>query len=78
MDDTAILTRIHALVEQERELRARRGGLSSTQRQRLESLEYQLDQTWDLLRQRRAREELGENPDDVRERSVNDVESYLP
>lgn len=52
-------------------------GLGSTDRQRLESLERQLDQLWDLLRQRRAREETGEDPDAAKERSVDDVESYL-
>jgi hypothetical protein len=40
-------------------------------------LEVQLDQAWDLLRQRRAREETGEDPDAASERSGNDVESYL-
>jgi hypothetical protein len=77
MDDQTILGHIHNLVAEERQLRASREGLSSAQRQRLESLEQQLDQAWDLLRQRRAREDLGEDPDAVRERSVNDVESYL-
>jgi hypothetical protein len=40
-------------------------------------LEIQLDQAWDLLRQRRAREDTGDDPNDARERSGNDVESYL-
>lgn len=77
MDDSTILTRIHDLVEEERELRADRQGLGAGQRRRLETLEQQLDQAWDLLRQRRAREDLGEDPGNARERSVDDVESYL-
>jgi hypothetical protein len=80
MDDQTILGHIHELVDEEKQLRASRssrGGLSSTDRRRLETLEYQLDQAWDLLRQRRAREDFGEDPDAARERSVNDVESYL-
>jgi hypothetical protein len=40
-------------------------------------LERQLDQAWDLLRQRRAREEYGEDPNAAQERSPGDVEGYL-
>jgi hypothetical protein len=40
-------------------------------------LEEQLDQAWDLLRQRRARAESGDDPDVAQERSVNEVEGYL-
>ena len=77
MDDTSILAHIHELVEEEKALRAGNHGLDSTSRQRLESLEQQLDQAWDLLRQRRAREDTGEDPDAAHERSVNEVEGYL-
>ena len=79
MNDKTILDRIHELVAEEKQLRdSHRGqGLGAEDRQRLESLERQLDQAWDLLRQRRAREELGENPDDAKERPVDEVESYL-
>jgi Protein of unknown function (DUF2630) len=79
VNDKTILDRIHELVAEEKQLRdSHRGqGLGAEDRQRLESLERQLDQAWDLLRQRRAREELGENPDDAKERPVDEVESYL-
>jgi Protein of unknown function (DUF2630) len=77
MDDKSLLDHIHALVEEEKQLRAAHRGLSGADRQRLESVERQLDQYWDLLRQRRAREEFGENPDEAKERTVNEVESYL-
>jgi hypothetical protein len=77
VDDKTILDHISQLVEEEKQLRARNHGLSADDRRRLESLEQQLDQTWDLLRQRRAREDTGEDPDAARERSVNEVESYL-
>jgi hypothetical protein len=77
MDDTSILAHIHELVEEEKQLRASNHGLDGTSRQRLESLEQQLDQAWDLLRQRRAREDTGEDPDAAHERSVNEVEGYL-
>lgn len=75
--DRAILDRINELVTEERQLRAARHGLNADDRKRLQALEYQLDQAWDLLRQRRAREEADENPDVAHERSVDDVESYL-
>lgn len=77
MDDKTLLQRIHELVEEEKRLRAAGRGMSSADRQRLDALERQLDQTWDLLRQRRAREDNGDDPDDARERSVDEVESYL-
>jgi hypothetical protein len=77
MDDKSLLSNIHELVDEERRLRASHRGLSSDDRQRLETVERHLDQCWDLLRQRRAREEIGENPDEAKERSVNEVESYL-
>jgi hypothetical protein len=77
VDDKTILEHIHELVAEERQLRSGGHGLTGAQRLRLESLERQLDQTWDLLRQRRAREETGEDPDAAKERSIDDVESYL-
>jgi uncharacterized protein DUF2630 len=77
MDDTSILAHIHELVEEEKQLRAGHHGLDGTSRQRLQALEQQLDQAWDLLRQRRAREDTGEDPNAAHERSVNEVEGYL-
>ena len=77
MDDKSLLSQIHELVEEEKTLRASHRGLVGEDRVRLESVERQLDQLWDLLRQRRAREEFGENPDEAKERSVNEVEGYL-
>ncbi len=75
--DRGILARIHALVDEERKLRAGGHGLARPERERLQQLEAQLDQAWDLLRQRRAREESGEDPDSSSERSLDEVESYL-
>jgi hypothetical protein len=75
--DQTILDRINSLVEEERRLRASGHGLDHDGRERLRVVEDRLDQAWDLLRQRRAREETGEDPDAASERSVNEVESYL-
>jgi hypothetical protein len=40
------------------------------------SLEVELDQCWDLLRQRRARREFGQDPNDARVRPASVVERY--
>jgi hypothetical protein len=77
MDDKSLLSHINELVDEEKRLRGANRGLSGEDRQRLDSIERQLDQCWDLLRQRRAREEYGEDPDAAKERSVDEVESYL-
>jgi len=44
--------------------------------QRLRQLEVALDQCWDLLRQRRARRNTGENPDEANVRDPEIVEHY--
>jgi Protein of unknown function (DUF2630) len=79
MDDAEILSQIHNLVEEEKTLRAdhRSEGLRGQDRSRLEQIEEQLDRAWDLLRQRRAREEFDENPGEAKERPTNEVEGYL-
>jgi hypothetical protein len=77
MDEKSMLDHINELVAEEKTLRAAHHGLSSDDRTRLEQVEYQLDQCWDMLRQRRARAEFGEDTEDVKERSVNEVEGYL-
>lgn len=79
MDDKDILSRISGLIETEHELRTQLadGELSSEQeRERLRSAEEALDQCWDLLRQRRARREYGENPDAAAARPAAEVEGY--
>jgi hypothetical protein len=79
MDDREILERISNLIETEHDLRSQLadGRLSSEQeRERLRSAEEALDQCWDLLRQRRAKREFGENPDAAAVRSSNEVEGY--
>lgn len=77
VDDKTILDHIHQLVDEEKRLRAERHPLGADDRMRLQHLGEQLDQAWDLLRQRRAREETGDDPNVAQERSVNEVEGYL-
>ena len=79
MDDKQILTHINELIETERKLRQQlaNGELSSTEEHhQLRSTEEALDQCWDLLRQRRARQEFGESPDGAAARPVSEVEHY--
>jgi uncharacterized protein DUF2630 len=77
MDDSDVMAHINELVREEHELRGNAHGLDDAGRERLRSLEEQLDQYWDLLRQRRAKEEYGANPDEAAERPAGQVETYL-
>jgi uncharacterized protein DUF2630 len=70
--DVEILHRIQSLVEEEHELRS--GGAVDSGR--LQHLEEQLDQCWDLLRQRRARREFDQDPGEAEVRPADTVEHY--
>jgi hypothetical protein len=43
---------------------------------RLEEIRVELDRLWDLLRQRRALRDAGQNPDLANERAAETVERY--
>ncbi|HEY3261073.1 MAG TPA: DUF2630 family protein [Pseudonocardiaceae bacterium] len=79
MEDEDISARISRLAEEERRLHAEHvgTGLSEADARRLVSIETQLDQCWDLLRQRRALREMGEDPDQAGVRDERTVEGYL-
>lgn len=79
MDERSILSHISDLVAEERALRERHvgEGLDGADQARLQAIEEDLDQTWDLLRQRRAKAEFGESPDSAETRPTDEVESYL-
>lgn len=80
MDDKEILGQIDQLIRTERSLRARlaAGELSTHEEHaRLRAAEEALDQCWDLLRQRRARREFGEDPGESAARPASEVEGYL-
>ena len=80
MDDKEILGRIDELIQTEHDLRSKlaSGDLSGPEeREHLRATEEALDQCWDLLRQRRARREFGEDPAGSQARPVNEVEGYL-
>jgi len=81
VDNQDILERIKSLVEEEHGLREGSGrpgdaGPGGPDVLRLQQLEEQLDQCWDLLRQRRAKKDYGENPDEAEVRPVGEVEGY--
>lgn len=81
MDERDILKRISELVEEEQALREKAPSSSpdyehGPDHERLKRLEEDLDQCWDLLRQRRAKRQYGENPDEAAVRPVQQVEGY--
>ncbi|HET6298306.1 MAG TPA: DUF2630 family protein [Kribbella sp.] len=79
-DDKSLLHRIDELVAEEHELRTKHAAGDVTdedERTRLRALEVELDQVWDLLRQRRAKREFGEDPESAATRPSDTVEGYL-
>ena len=78
MDDAELVARIGQLADEEHALeRSHAGeGLSDADLGRLRELEVALDQCWDLLRQRRARREAGQDPDVAAVRPEGVVEDY--
>ena len=85
MDDAQIEARIDALEQEEKQLRkdeesqAERGRTEAVGEDagRLAAIKVELDQLWDLLRQRRALRSAGRNPDDAQMRDADTVERYL-
>jgi hypothetical protein len=74
-----IMRHIDDLVAEERGLRDRSTqhmGLTEAEQHRLHEVEVQLDRYWDLLRQRRARAQYGQNPEGAHLRGANQVEGY--
>lgn len=82
MSDESIAARIERLVAEEHELRNSEQADSQDtdrleqDRERLRSVEVELDQCWDLLRQRRAMRDAGADPDDAQVRDSETVEHY--
>lgn len=74
--DRSVLNHINRLVQEEEHLYGQRELTSSDDRGRLEQLKVELDQCWDLLRQRRSLREFGEDPDKAKVRPAKIVENY--
>ena len=79
--DSEIFARIQQMMTDEHALRGDlqhgSAGDQAGDRERLADLEQQLDQCWDLLRQRRAAREFGQDPANAQVRPVDEVEGYL-
>jgi hypothetical protein len=85
MEDAQIRNRIEALEAEEQKLRSEEGAAAETghddliaaDAERLAHIRLQLDQLWDLLRQRKAKRDAGEDPETATLRDVGTVEDYL-
>jgi hypothetical protein len=79
MDDETVIADINQLAREEHELfeKESHGTATEADRQRLAQLQTMLDQCWDLLRQRRARREFGQNPDEAHLRDEKTVKGYI-
>ena len=75
--DEDVSATIRALMAQEHELRAEEARTQQGQPERLASIEVQLDQCWDLLRQRRALRDTGQDASTAHARPESVVETYL-
>jgi len=73
--DESVLKSITRLVNEEEQLYAKQP-MDDRAVERVEELKVELDQCWDLLRQRRAKTDYGENPDEAEVRPVSEVEGY--
>jgi len=73
--DRSVLSHIDELVEEEERLYGE-SELADKDRIRLAELKVELDQCWDLLRQRRALREFGKDPDNAKVRPAKIVENY--
>jgi hypothetical protein len=78
MDDSQIHGSIEKLVAEEHELWGREsdGTATDDDRRRLADIKVSLDECWDLLRQRRARRDAGQDPDTAAARDPSVVEGY--
>ena len=73
--DQPVLDYIQRLVAEEQRL-YQQGKLSQVDRKRLAEVQVELDQCWDLLRQRRALRDVGLDPEEAQVRPPQVVENY--
>jgi hypothetical protein len=81
MSNESVSARIEKLVAEEHDLRREQADRPDAEAleadtDRLREVEVPLDRCWDLLRQRRAKDEFGLNPDEADVRSADTVEHY--
>jgi hypothetical protein len=75
-NDRSVLTHIKRLVAEEHRL-FQRNSLDDAATKRLAGIQVELDQYWDLLRQRRALRETGHEPSEAHVRPPEVVEKYI-
>ncbi len=75
VEDQPVLNHIQRLVEEEHRLHEQRAH-STADRKRLAQVQVELDQCWDLLRQRRALRDVGRDPNYAQVRPPEVVENY--
>jgi len=75
MEDNQVLKQIEKLSAEEEKLYTK-GNLTDDEVKRLHKMNIELDQCWDLLRQRRALRDAGKNPDKAHVRPPDIVENY--
>ena len=73
--DESVLGKIRQLVHEEQSIYGK-SDVSDHDQVRLQKIQVELDQCWDLLRQRRAKREFGQDPDDAHVRPASIVEKY--
>jgi hypothetical protein len=73
--DGSVLQRIEELVSHEHRLQTQES-MTEDERGRLKAIQVELDQSWDLLRQRRALRAAGQDPDKAQVRPAEIVEKY--
>ena len=78
MDDKTVLDQINKLAKEEHGLfeKELQNKATIADQDRLKELQGMLDQCWDLLRQRRAKEEFGQNPDEAEPRDEKTIKGY--
>lgn len=75
MQDKDIISIIKKMVDEEQRLFSK-NELTDQEKTELNSIEVELDQYWDLLRQRRALRDAGKDPDNAELRGSDTVENY--
>jgi hypothetical protein len=74
-DDESVLGKIRQLVHEEQAIYGKKD-VSDHDQVQLQKIQVELDQCWDLLRQRRAKREFGQDPNEAHVRPASVVEKY--
>lgn len=75
MEDNQILNHIKNLTDHEEKLWGRTD-LTDEEVDKLHKIKLELDQCWDLLRQRRALRDAHQNPNKAEARDIDTIENY--